>query len=51
MLTAGSNGEVNAIPKERTLDSIETYTNIPIDIPKNPEIYPKSTNINLKNLK
>ncbi len=38
MLTAGSNGEVKAIPKDFTLDNIETYTNMPIEIPKKPAI-------------
>ena len=35
---ANIKGAVNAIPKDLTLLRIETYTNIPIEIPKKPAI-------------
>lgn len=48
---AGANGVINGIPNDLTLHSIETYTSIPIEIPKKPAIYPSRINTNLKKRK
>ena len=44
---AGAKGIINGIPNDLTLQSIEIYTNMPIEIPKNPAMYPSKINIDL----